>query len=320
MSYSTLGSFVGIGKETTYGTPVAASAFLELMEGGDSMKLKAGVIAKPTLRSASAMRNVKAKKSVDGGIKVPVSFAGLEMLFKYGLGSCATGALTGSNKQHVFTLLNSLPNTGLTVRMNRGESSVLSAEFIYQGCKVNKLGFSLQPEGQLECSADFIGQDETLGATSVPTYTASPYITWDLLTVKTIGGSDVPFQSFELNIENNLDSDTHKLGSLLRQEMGRSAARKISGNFEFEFQSLTHYNYFRNNTQNAIVLTFDGGVITGADHWILTFSLPKVNWLGETPSADKVGPFKQKLNFETEAATENDDLVITLQNQTASVP
>jgi hypothetical protein len=126
MSYSTLGSFVGIGKETTYGTPVAASAFLELMEGGDSMKLKAGVIAKPTLRSASAMRNVKAKKSVDGGIKVPVSFAGLEMLFKYGLGSCATGALTGSNKQHVFTLLNSLPNTGLTVRMNRGESSVLS--------------------------------------------------------------------------------------------------------------------------------------------------------------------------------------------------
>jgi hypothetical protein len=229
--------------------------------------------------------------------------------------------LSGSNKSHVFSLLNSLGNNSLTVRVMRGEAGpVANGEFIYQGCQINKLGWSLQPEGQLEMSVDVLGQDETTGAASAPTYTTAPQITWDLLTTKTIAGTDVPFQSFELNIENSLEGDTYKLGALGRQITTRSAARKISGNFELEFQSLTHYNYFINQTQNAIVLTFDGGVITGADHWLLTFSLPKVNWLGETPTADKVGPFKQKLNFETEATNENDDLVITLQNQTASVP
>ena len=319
MSYNTLGSFIGVGKESTYGTPVAASSFLELLDGGDSMKLKAGRIAKPTLRCASSLRSVKAKKSVDGSIKFPMTFAGPEMFLKYGLGTASTSALTGSNKSHSITLLNALPTTGLTVRMNRGEVGLLG-EFIYQGCKINKLGFSLQPEGYLECTVDLIGQDETIDTASTPTYTASPYITWDLLTVKTIAGTDVPIQSFELNIENNLDADTYKLGSLLRQNPGRGGSRKISGSVEMEFQSLTHYNYFINQTQNAIVLTFDGGIISGSDHWLLTFSLPKVNWMGETPTADKVGPFKQKLNFETEAASENDDLVITLQNQTASIP
>jgi hypothetical protein len=318
--YNTLGAFAGIGKETTYGTPVAATGFHELLEGGDTMKLKAGRMAKPNLRCASSLRSVKAKRGVEGGIKIPLFFAGAEQILKYGLGTSNTSALSGSNKSHQFTLLNSL-NTALTVRMNRGESATpLTAEFIYQGCKVNKLGFSLQPEGQLELAVDFLGQDETLGAASVPTFTAAPQITWDLLTTKTIGAVDVPFQSFEVNVENNLDGDTWKLGTVNRQEMIRGGARKITGSFEFEFQSLTHYNYFRNETQNAIVLTFDGGVITGADHWLLTLSLPKVNWLGDTPSADKVGPFKQKMNFETEAATENDDLSITLQNQTASIP
>jgi hypothetical protein len=72
MSYNTLSAFIGVGKESTYGTPVAATSFLEFGEGGDSLKLKAGRIAKPTLRSASSMRSVKAKKSAEGGVKVPM--------------------------------------------------------------------------------------------------------------------------------------------------------------------------------------------------------------------------------------------------------
>jgi hypothetical protein len=319
-SYSTFGSFIGLGKETTYGTAVAASSFLELMEGGDGLTFKGGQIAKPTLRTASTMRTVKAKKSVEGTLKFPFSFGSAESILRYGLGSVVTSPLSGSNKSHAFSLINSLPNTGLTFRVNRGEaSSLLTAESIYSGCKINKIGFSLQPEGQLECSVDILGQDEAFGAASTPTYTTTPYITWDLLTTKTIAGTDVAIQSLELNIENNLDADTYKLGSLLRQEMGRSANRKISGSFELEFTSVAHYNYFKNYTANAIVLEFDGGVITGADHYLLNISMPNVIWQGDTPVADKVGPFKQKLNFETVATSENNDLTITLQNATASV-
>lgn len=307
MGFSTITSFIGIGKETTFGTPVAASSYLEINE--ESVKLAAGQTTKPTLRTASAMRAVKNKKSVEGSFKFPMSYGGAELLLKYCLGANSTSG--AGPYTHALTLANAL-TTPLTIRAKRGDIS--GNEYVYTGCFIPKMTFSLQPEGQLECTVDILGQDESsVGANSTPTYTTSTYITWDQLTAATVALSTVNIQSFELTIENPFDGDTHKLGSVLRQLPTRGGARKITGKFEFEFESSTHYAFFRNNTENAVAVQFASG-----GHSLL-FALPNVIWQGDTPVVDKVGPFKQVMPFEAKATSDGNELAVTLVNDTSTI-
>jgi hypothetical protein len=308
MGFTTINSYIGLGRESTYGTAVAATSFLEFTE--ESIKLVAGQTLKGTLRTASPLRTVKNKKSVEGSFKVPVSYGGLEMILKDGLGTVATGGV--GPYTHTFTLLNGVPLLPLTMRVKR--AAIIANEYVYTGVHIPKLTFSIQPEGQLELSVDVLGRNEdSIGANSSPTYTTTDYVQWDQMTVCTVGGSTINAQSFELTIENPLDGDTHKLGSLLRQLPTRSGHRKISGKFEFEFEDTTHYNYFKNNTENAVVVTFVSSTHS------LSFSLPNVIWQGDTPVVDKVGPFKQMMAFEAKATSENNELTITNVNATSSV-
>lgn len=308
MGYSTLSSYIGLGRESTYGTAVAASAFLEILE--ESVKLSAGQTAKGTLRTASVLRTVLNKKSVEGSIKVPVSYGGFEMILKDALGTVGTAGV--GPYTHTFTLLNAIPALPLTLRVKR--AAITANEYVYPGVHIPKLTFSCVPEGQLEATIDILGREESsIGANSSATYTSSDYVQWNQMTTCTVGGVTVNAQSFELTIENPIDGDSHKLGSLVRQLPTRSGHRKISGKFEIEFEDTTHYNYFKNNTENAVVVTF-----TSSTHSI-SFSLPNVFWTGDTPVVDKVGPFKQIMNFEAKATAENNELTITNVNGTSSV-
>jgi hypothetical protein len=306
MGFDTLGSFIGIGRESTFGTAVAASAYLEFLD--ESIKLAAGQTVKPTMRSASALRTTKNKKSVEGSIKFPVPYGGFEMLLKDLIGSVGT---TGAGPYtHTFTPTLATPSLPLTIRVKRG--NITANEYVYTGMKIPKATFSISPEGQLECSMDFLGRDESsIGANSTPTYTSSDYVQWDQLTNFTVGGVVVNLQSFELTIENPLDGDTHKLGTVLRQLPVRSSIRKVTGKLELEFEDTTHYNYFKNNTENALACVF-----TSASH-SLTFTLPNVIWQGDTPNVDKVGPFKQVMNFEAKNGDNNEISIVNVNGTSA---
>lgn len=305
MGKTTLGSFIGIGKETTYGTEVAASQFLEF--NSESIKRNGGQTVKPTLRTASALRAVKNKVGIDGSFTYPMSFGSSELLLKYAMGANNT---TGAGPYtHALTLATAL-TTPLTIAVKRGD--VTDNEYAYNGCFIPKMTWSIQPEGQLDCTVDVLGREEAIRANSTPTYTTTEYIAWDMLGV-TVAGSAINVQSFELTLENPIQGDTHYLGSLYRQLPVRSGARKISGSIEFEFESTTHYNYVVDNTENALVATF-----TGTSH-SLVFSLPNVMWLGDTPNITEVGPIKQKLNFEARATSDNNELAITLVNATSTI-
>lgn len=305
MGKSTLGSFIGIGKETTFGTEVAATEFIEF--NSESIKRNGGQTNKPTLRTASPLRAVPNKVSIDGSFTFPMSFGSNGLLLKYAMGANNT---TGAGPYtHALSLATAL-TTPLTIAVKRGDVS--GNEYAYNGCFIPKMTWSIQPEGQLECTVDVLGREEVIRANSTPTYTTTEYIHWDMFSF-TLAGNPINVQSFELSLENPLQGDTHYLGSLYRQLPTRGGARKVSGSIEFEFESTTHYNYVVDRTENAIVAAFQG-----TSH-SLEFSLPNVFWTGDTPNISEVGPIKQKLNFEARATSDGNELAIELVNATSSI-
>ena len=76
----------------------------------------------------------------------------------------------------------------------------------YTGVKVNRATFSCSEGGILQCSLDVIGVDESSGS-SVPTATLdntdAPYVMADC--VLSIGGTEYPFRSWQLTIDNALE-------------------------------------------------------------------------------------------------------------------
>jgi hypothetical protein len=314
-------AFVGIGVESTWGTGVAASMFLEASE--ESLKLDQKRNWKPTLGSTSQSKSTRSKRKVSGSVKFPGIYAGMDTLLKNVMGSVSSAQISATTVyRHTFTLSSALP-VGLSFVVNRDAAAISGTScFRYTGCQVTKLGFSQSVENFLEVTAELEGQDEEFIALPTPTYPAFKGIDWEQLGTFTIGGTAIPAQMVELNIENPLNTDRHKLGTRLRTGLGRSSLRKISGKLELEFADLTIYNFFRSlNTAGALSIIFTGPVAANATNYTFEIAATNVFIQGETPNVKDPGVIKQTVPFELTAdgGADNSELILYLQNLSTSV-
>ncbi len=302
-------AWVGFADESTYGTYVPATAFLEIME--ESFKGSQSKIAKPQLRNISVLNTVSSKKSVGGGFKFQFPLTGAEKLLKHALGTVAdTGA---GPYTHTYTGADALP-TGLSFHVNRDAATVgAGSAFKYFGAQISKLTFSQKIEDFLMCEVEIAGQDWANMAVETPTFPTFSGLDWAMLGTFTVGGSTFAIDDFELSIENTLATDRYKLNSRIVKGLGRSGPRKITGKFTKEFETLAQYALFTNQTNSAIVATW-----TSSTH-SLSLSLPKCYIQDADPATSEAGPIKQTFTFEAfRSSTAGDELSIVLVNGTAS--
>jgi len=309
-------SWIGVGAESTYGTAVSPTTFIEIQK--ESLKGKHSALSKPNLRSPSARYYVKSKKDVGGAVDFQLPFEGAELLLKHAFGAVTTTTPEVGRKQHVFSLASNLP-TGLTFHINRDALNIGgSSAFQYVGCQINKLTIKQSLEDMLMCTADVLGRDWSNVAVATPTFPTFKQIDWEM-PIFQIDSVDVPISDLELTIENALASDRYKLGSRVRKGLGRNGPRKVSGKFNLEFDSLTFYNYYKNLTAGVYNITWTGGtLVTG--NYKFQLDLPKSLCTDGEPSAENAGPIILPIAFDAFAsAADNDEVVLTLHNTVASV-
>lgn len=248
-------AFIGIGAETTYGTAVAPTKFLQFDE--ESIKLDQKYLPKPTIYGVGVTRRVKSRKSVGGGLKLALAYTGFELLHKHIMGAVAT---TGAGPYtHTFTRAAALP-TGLTLHVNRDAASVgVGTAFNYEGCQVNKATWSAgREENFLSLALEFVGEDCSNGNIATPSFATFDGITWDTIACE-LQSTAFPCQSFEVTLDNNLAADRFKLGQLTRIGLGRAGASTVSGKFTLEFQDLVVFNYWKNLTEVDLKFTATSG-------------------------------------------------------------
>jgi hypothetical protein len=296
---SGVGAQLGFAEESTYGTYVAPTRFLPFEK--ESIKTETGKIRTAGLGLGRFHRTNKVRtyvKSAAGPVEFVVENKGFGLLFKHLLGSVASGNV-GAVYTHTFTPdANALSGKFITLQVGRPDIGGTSRPFSFLGGKVTswELAAALDEAVKLTPEFDFKAVDtgQSLAAAS---YSATPYDFTFVDGALTYAGSSKFARSFKVKVENMLATDRRGLGNTKKEPLGNGIAT-IEGELDCEWESLTEYGNWVNDTQAALVLTCTSPqIISGADAFKLIISIPKVELLGADTGVDGPDILKQPIQF-----------------------
>jgi hypothetical protein len=302
-------SFVGFGVESTWGTAVASTKFLEIQK--ENFKADFGHrMSKPSLRGVSQAHRTKSKTKVEGGFEFQVPTDGAELLFKNLLGANTT---TGAGPYtHTMTGAAAML-TGLTFNVCRDPAIAASSGFAYAGCQISKLTLKQAIEDFLIANIEVVGKTQSFIANETATYPTFSGFDWEGFALTVNSASQQP-ESFDFSYDNGLAADRYQLGQLTRKGLGRGSQRKITCGFTQEFASLTEYNLFLNLTNIAVVATWTKGTSS------LALSMPACEITNAAPEVSDAGPVKAKFEFEAyKNSAEGDECGLVLVNSVSSI-
>lgn len=299
---------LGIAEESTVGTYVEPDRFVEFTS--ESMSLTIARIESDSIRAGRSIIDTldwaAGAKTVSGDVEWDVRTKDLGVWLKHALGGVST---SGSGPYtHTFTP-GDLFGKGLTVQVGRPDSGGTVRPFSYTGCKVASLSLSAAVGELLSASASLVGQNETTSeALATASYTSASTLFTFVHGAITVGGSSLPVDSFDFQIDNGLQNARHRIGSAVSTEQRQNARRSITCSLEADFASLTQYNLYTGGSETAVVLTFTSGTD------VLTVTL-NARADGSTPNVGSVDEIPLSIDFVAVGdGSDADACTITLVN------
>ena len=234
--------FIGIGKETSWGSP-ASSFSVDNRVNSIALSKSVERVRKTNLSTSSANfqeTHFDSNVIVGGEIVFPLMYKGSGLLLEAALGqSNTTGA--GPLYTHVYDPILDLPS--LSIRANRGSGSASMEEF--QGLIVNTLTISCAAGEEVIASIDFIGKESaSRSAGSSPSYGDGLGIFhYEMDNSKKLkwNSNNYNIKSFELTISNNIER-RFKLGSKKTAEPSYSDLRTVTLQITADLEDNNLYN------------------------------------------------------------------------------
>ena len=319
-----LTGWLGIGKESTYGTPVARTNFFEIND--ESLAVEEGRIESAALAKVG-IRNTKVAKGaigVAGDFSFDATYAGWERLLDYLLGGHTSiqpdVTSNPSVWDHVYSISDSLP-TSMTMEVFRGSENFVTNpnySFIYEGCQITSGTFNCGADDLLKCGFSVIGEDENKGAMSTPVYTDSKLAVYHQGLVKW-NNDDVEVSNFSITINNALEGRP-KLGSRKTRQPKRSGKLEVTGSFQAEFVGWDEYNDFRNATERAFAADFtdDSAVISGSYYSKISFAAAIAKITNHRVVLNTPGRLIMEVAFKAYRTNSAGEITITLRNNTTA--
>lgn len=283
------GGTLGIGVESTWGTPVARTNWL-LMK---SMGLRRLVTNKEVddlgqLGQASNMhRSSYVESDFAGG---PLSwYAAYDdstvALLAHIMGAVATSGPSGSQYTHLLTLASPVP-IGVTLEQISGTghaSSITSVAEVFEGCKFAGARLSLSAGGLLVVETDVIAQTSGgLTAAGTPSHNARNLIRHNQSSGVSVGGTPRAFESFVINIERDLQR-RHEIGSAFTSEPHENGLA-VTAEFRGKWQASAFDTALLSGAQSDWTIPF-----TGSGDNALTITLHNVQVNEVTRDIDSRG-------------------------------
>lgn len=189
-----LGKYMGLGKESTYGTVVAASAFL-LLDGMPSHALEAPIKNVPNPSGFGDIVSYPGQRLARLSASVLATPAELGHLLQALLGAPTTSG-TGPYT-HTFTPQADVPSYTVEFKAGSGFSQ-------FPGAKFNSLAFSHATDGALMVGIDGLAQDRVTGGTEQsPSYPTDLYLASTLNI--SIDGTDISCEVEEVSVNLNFN-------------------------------------------------------------------------------------------------------------------
>lgn len=302
-------SAIAIAKETTFGTFVTATSFLEF--NSESFKFMREEIK---LEAINSTRDFKKRmignETVEGAIEAPLNVASdaVVNIIKQAMGgSVASSSISTTSYKHILNVgdMENNASTGtdpmksLSVLVRKGDTH----EWAFSGMRVNTLTIKGEVGQPIMFSAEFIGKGASLTSTT-PAVSYSDILPVNFTGVE-IGVADSItaatliaecFTAFEFTLNNNLDGDQRCLGTrniAVLPPVRREVSLKLSQRFD----TITAYSRALANTMSAVRIILSGDTaIADATTYSMAIRLPAVYFnTSPMPEVGDAGVLMQEL-------------------------
>lgn len=280
---SGLSSQIGYAAETTYGTVVTVTRFLDLISADINPDIDAvEAFASSRGRMIRTGRRKVFEKGPKGSVSHPVMTKGMGLLLKHMLGTSASAQQGGTSEyHHTFTVDLTSGKQGLMLTTQLGKPDTADTStihpFTFGGGKIVGWELKCDLDGMLELMLDM---DFKNVVTSTALASAS-YASGDDFFIfeegaVTLNSVSQFVRSFSLKGEEGMDVDRRALGNTKRQPIA-AAEQVLTGTLDVEFESLTAHAAFVAGTElTNLIVTFDTGtaIPTGVANFRMVITVP----------------------------------------------
>ena len=303
---SGLGAQLGIAAETTYGTFVAPSKFVEFTK--ESLALKkttaqsAGIAAGRLLALSS--RRVLTRKEVQGSIDLEVTNKAMGLLLQALMGTTVTPVQQGAGPAYLQThTLASIAGKSLTIQKGVPLTTGAVTDKTFLGCKVTSGEFSCGTGEMLAATFEFDGKDcdeaQTLATASYPSM--SPFH-FGQMAVKTGSfGTETALDGIRkvsCKVERPQDVERFYAGQAgLKREPIENDQVKISGTLESDYVAATLDDLHTSDGATSLVWEFVGPLIAATFYETFRITLPAIRLDEGPPVVDGFGVIKPTFNY-----------------------
>lgn len=317
---SGLDAQLGFAAESTFGTGVTATRFLEF--DNEDLKFQPTWLEGEGLRAGKkfkrAARVAVSRKAVSGKFDIKVPNMGMGLLLKHMVGSSATAAqIDETDAYEQIHTPGDLYGKSLTVQVGRPEpGSGTVRPFGYTGCKVTQWEMTLQDGDHLKLSVTLDGRDEdTSTGLAVASYASGAELfNFSHATLKlggtpatadgktTIsGGTAVAtvINQIQLKGESPMAVDRYGIGNAgLKAEQIENDYPNVTGSLDAEFDKTELYDVFKAYDSLALELVLEFGAADTDQPFHLSFLAPAIKFKESSPSVDGPGIVKAQTEFE----------------------
>jgi|SRR5689334_910702 len=315
-------SFLGWAEESTWGTPVAASKFAEIVS--EDLNL----IRKRTPRNVvRALDDREAnfydeKFGAEGSVTIEANYVGLLRLFEHAFGD-SSGATTNPDPavrwETTFTLQDALKaGKGLSLHINTDVDNGSTPQRRYTGFKVNSLKFMFDPTKNAQIEIAGAAKDYAVIAAASPTLPGLATYVAGHQTIVQIDTVTRKMDSVELTLDNGLDLDKRIMGSKSIDEPIRGDnRRRVFGTLKMDaiaadlakFDAGTYF-------QLDVIAT---GATLGSGNYKLQLTCLKCRLDGDPYHVKGPGVVKTDVPFVADLPTSGQRLTLIIDNNESAI-
>jgi len=271
--------YLGVAKETVYGTPVTPTKFIDIVKEG--LGADQEILLAETVRGRDYYKQSAGVVKVSGGFDFFVAPEnGIGQLLLFCLGD-VDSEQQGETDAYLHTITPVEDQPSFTVE--KGLDNITGLQ--YPGCKISRLTLKSVRKEKLSCSVEAIGQTEKVVSLSTPSWSNLPDFTFTQGTYKidTVACGDII--GIEARISNALQGDEFRPQSRVISKLP-AGLRTVDGRFDIEFVDEAQLEKFYGAaaatepqldlTGVALDLKWEGAVIEDPYKYYLQLEIPQI--------------------------------------------
>jgi len=272
--------YLGIGKETEYGTPVEVTKYVDLIS--ESIVASNEVIYPETAQGRDLTKQVAGPFKIGGPVNVFAEPENLGLLLLAAFGSVTSEVQGTTAYKHEFKPADALGSLTLEI----GHDTPSTARKI-AGCKVDKLTIEAAVKELVSASFDVVGKTEEITTPGTPEFSELPPFVFHQGTASIAGTPNANVKAFSVTLENKLQADEgYRITPDRTIQVLDIADLLVKAKLDLAFASTDEYKRFLGNATAvspadtlepvALNLKCEGAVIEDTYKYTFEIDLPKV--------------------------------------------